>query len=196
MYDVHVSGHACQEELKLIMALTRPRFFIPVHGEYKHLKKSAGLANSIGIPESNIIIGSIGDVIETDGTDLRITGKVTAGRVLVDGLGGGDVGSIVLRDRKHLAEDGLIVVVATIESESGTILAGPDILSRGFVYVRESEEMMEAARDILRKTLESCLAGGVRDWNGIKSSLRDSLSDYIYMKTKRNPMILPIIEEI
>ena len=196
MYDVHVSGHACQEELKLIMALTRPRFFIPVHGEYKHLKKSAGLANSIGIPESNIIIGSIGDVIETDGTDLRITGKVTAGRVLVDGLGVGDVGSIVLRDRKHLAEDGLIVVVATIESESGTILAGPDILSRGFVYVRESEEMMEAARDILRKTLESCLAGGVRDWNGIKSSLRDSLSDYIYMKTKRNPMILPIIEEI
>ena len=196
MYDVHVSGHACQEELKLIMALTRPRFFIPVHGEYKHLKKSAGLANSIGIPESNIIIGSIGDVIETDGTDLRITGKVTAGRVLVDGLGGGDVGPIVLRDRKHLAEDGLIVVVATIESESGTILAGPDILSRGFVYVRESEEMMEAARDILRKTLESCLAGGVRDWNGIKSSLRDSLSDYIYMKTKRNPMILPIIEEI
>ena len=196
MYDVHVSGHACQEELKLIMALTRPRFFIPVHGEYKHLKKSAGLANSIGIPESNIIIGSIGDVIEIDGTDLRITGKVTAGRVLVDGLGVGDVGSIVLRDRKHLAEDGLIVVVATIESESGTILAGPDILSRGFVYVRESEEMMEAARDILRKTLESCLAGGVRDWNGIKSSLRDSLSDYIYMKTKRNPMILPIIEEI
>lgn len=196
MYDVHVSGHACQEELKLIMALTRPRFFIPVHGEYKHLKKSAGLANSIGIPESNIIIGSIGDVIETDGTDLRITGKVTAGRVLVDGLGVGDVGSIVLRDRKHLAEDGLIVVVATIESESGTILAGPDILSRGFVYVRESEEMMEAARDILRKTLESCLAVGVRDWNGIKSSLRDSLSDYIYMKTKRNPMILPIIEEI
>lgn len=196
MYDVHVSGHACQEELKLIMALTRPRFFIPVHGEYKHLKKSAGLANSIGIPESNIIIGSIGDVIETDGTDLRITGKVTAGRVLVDGLGVGDVGSIVLRDRKHLAEDGLIVVVATIESESGTILAGPDILSRGFVYVRESEEMMEAARDILRKTLESCLACGVRDWNGIKSSLRDSLSDYIYMKTKRNPMILPIIEEI
>ncbi len=196
MYDVHVSGHACQEELKLIMALTRPRFFIPVHGEYKHLKKSSGLAHSIGIPESNIIIGSIGDVIETDGTDLRITGKVPAGRVLVDGLGVGDVGSIVLRDRKHLAEDGLIVAVATIESESGTILAGPDILSRGFVYVRESEEMMEAARDILRKTLEGCLSGGVRDWNGIKSSLRDSLSDYIYMKTKRNPMILPIIEEI
>ncbi|MBQ5332799.1 MAG: ribonuclease J [Oscillospiraceae bacterium] len=196
MYDVHVSGHACQEELKLIMALTRPRFFIPVHGEYKHLKKSAALAYSLGIPESNVIIGSIGDVIETDGVNIGVTGKVQAGRVLVDGLGVGDVGSIVLRDRKHLAEDGLIVVVATIESESGTILAGPDILSRGFVYVRENEEMMEAARDILRKTLEACLSGGVRDWNSIKSGLRDSLSDYIYMKTKRNPMILPIIEEI
>ncbi len=196
MYDVHVSGHACQEEIKLIMSLTRPRFFIPVHGEYKHLKKSAALAYSMGIPESNVIIGSIGDVIETDGVNIGVTGKVQAGRVLVDGLGVGDVGSIVLRDRKHLAEDGLIVVVATIESESGTILAGPDILSRGFVYVRENEEMMEAARDILRKTLESCLSGGVRDWNSIKSGLRDSLSDYIYMKTKRNPMILPIIEEI
>lgn len=196
MYDVHVSGHACQEEIKLIMSLTRPRFFIPVHGEYKHLKKSANLAYAMGIPESNVIIGSIGDVIETDGTTIGITGKVQAGRVLVDGLGVGDVGSIVLRDRKHLAEDGLIVAVATIESESGTILAGPDILSRGFVYVRENEEMMEAARDILRKTLESCLSDGVRDWNSIKSGLRDSLSDYIYMKTKRNPMILPIIEEI
>lgn len=196
MYDVHVSGHACQEEIKLIMSLTRPRFFIPVHGEYKHLKKSADLAYAMGIPESNVIIGSIGDVIETDGINIGVTGKVQAGRVLVDGLGVGDVGSIVLRDRKHLAEDGLIVVVATIESESGTILAGPDILSRGFVYVRENEEMMEAARDILRKTLESCLSGGVRDWNSIKSGLRDSLSDYIYMKTKRNPMILPIIEEI
>jgi ribonuclease J len=196
MYDVHVSGHACQEEIKLIMSLTRPRFFIPVHGEYKHLKKSANLAYSMGIPESNVIIGSIGDVIETDGTTIGITGKVQAGRVLVDGLGVGDVGSIVLRDRKHLAEDGLIVAVATIESESGTILAGPDILSRGFVYVRENEEMMEAARDIVKKSLEASLSEGVKDWNSIKSGLRDSLSDYIYMKTKRNPMILPIIEEI
>ena len=196
MYDVHVSGHACQEELKLIMSLAKPRFFIPVHGEYKHLKKSAGVAYSLGIPESNVIIGSIGDVIETDGTSVNITGKVPAGRVLVDGLGVGDVGSIVLRDRKHLAEDGLIVVVATIESESGTVLAGPDVLSRGFVYVRESEEMMEAAKEVLRKALNECLAGGVKDWNSIKSGMRDALSDYIYMKTKRNPMILPIIEEI
>lgn len=196
MYDVHVSGHACQEEIKLIMALTRPRFYIPVHGEYKHLKKAAGLAQSMGIAESNILIGSIGDVIELDGVSMNVTGSVPSGRVLVDGLGVGDVGSIVLRDRKHLAEDGLIVVVATIESESGTILAGPDILSRGFVYVRESEEMMEAARGILRRSLEGCLAGGVRDWNSIKSSMRDALSDYIYMQTKRNPMILPIIEEL
>ncbi len=196
MYDVHVSGHACQEELKLIMALTRPKFFIPVHGEYKHLKKAAGIACAMGIAQSNIMIGSIGDVIELDGVSMNLAGKVPAGRVLVDGLGVGDVGSIVLRDRKHLAEDGLIVAVATIESESSTILAGPDILSRGFVYVRESEEIMEAAREILRKSLEECLSGGVRDWNSIKSSMRDSLSDYIYMKTKRNPMILPIIEEI
>lgn len=196
MYDVHVSGHACQEELKLIMSLAKPRFFIPVHGEYKHLKKSAGIAYSLGIPENHVVIGSIGDVIETDGTSVNITGKVPAGRVLVDGLGVGDVGSIVLRDRKHLAEDGLIVVVATIESESGTVLAGPDVLSRGFVYVRENEEMMDAARDVLRKALDECLSGGVRDWNSIKSSMRDALSDYIYMKTKRNPMILPILEEI
>lgn len=196
MYDVHVSGHACQEELKLIMALSKPKFFIPVHGEYKHLSKNAGLAHALGIPESNIIIGSIGDVIETDGSYMRVTGKAAAGRVLVDGLGVGDVGSIVLRDRKHLAEDGLIVAVATIESESGTVLAGPDILSRGFVYVRESEEIMEAARDVLKKALEGCLSGGMRDWNSIKSSMRDALSDYIYMKTKRSPMILPVIEEI
>ena len=127
---------------------------------------------------------------------MRVTGKAPAGRVLVDGLGVGDVGSIVLRDRKHLAEDGLIVAVATIESESGTVLAGPDILSRGFVYVRESEEIMEAARDVLKKALEGCLSGGMRDWNSIKSSMRDALSDYIYMKTKRSPMILPVIEEI
>ncbi len=196
MYDVHVSGHACQEELKLIMALSRPKFFIPVHGEYKHLSKNAGLAHALGVPESNIIIGSIGDVIETDGSYMRVTGKAPAGRVLVDGLGVGDVGAIVLRDRKHLAEDGLIVAVATIESESGTVLAGPDILSRGFVYVRESEEIMEAARSVLKKALEGCLSGGMRDWNSIKSSMRDALSDYIYMKTKRSPMILPVIEEI
>ena len=196
MYDIHVSGHACQEEIKLIMALTRPRFFIPVHGEYKHLKKSAGIAYSLGIPKSNVFIGSIGDVIETDGVDMAITGKVTAGKVLVDGLGVGDVGSIVLRDRKHLSEDGLIVVVATIDTSMNAIAAGPDILSRGFVYVKENEEMMDQARDLLTEVLEECLEAGMHDWNSIKSTLKNELSSFIYKLTGRNPMILPIIEEI
>lgn len=196
MYDVHVSGHACQEELKLMQALTKPKFFIPVHGEYKHLKKHAGVALSMGMSENSVIIGTNGDVIETDGVTMGITGAVHAGRVLVDGLGVGDVGSIVLRDRKHLAEDGLIVVVVTIESESGTILAGPDIVSRGFVYVRESEEMMDAARELLTQTLTRCLDSNIRDWNTIKSRIKDDLSDYIFIKTKRSPMILPVIEEV
>lgn len=196
MYDVHVSGHACQEDLKLMQALTKPKFFIPVHGEYKHLKKHAELAYSMGMSEDSVIIGTIGDVIETDGVDMKITGAVHAGKVLVDGLGVGDVGSIVLRDRKHLAEDGLIVVVVTMEKSGGTILAGPDIVSRGFVYVRESEEMMEAARKLLTQTLMRCIDGNVRDWNTIKTRVKDDLSDYIYMKTKRSPMILPVIEEV
>lgn len=196
MYDVHVSGHACQEEIKLIMALTRPRFFIPVHGEYKHLKKNAGLAYSLGIPKSNVFIGSIGDVIETDGVNMAITGKVPAGKILVDGLGVGDVGSVVLRDRKHLAEDGLIVVVAAIDTDSRTLISGPDVVSRGFVYVRENEEMMEEARELLRRTLERLLDNGTKDWNSIKNGMRDDLSEYIYRKTGRNPMILPIIEEV
>ncbi len=196
MYDVHVSGHACQEELKLMLSLTKPRYFIPVHGEYKHLKKHAGLAYSLGFEPDSVIIGSIGNVIETNGVDMKITGQVPSGRVFVDGLGVGDVGSIVLRDRKHLSEDGLIVAVATIEAESGAILAGPDIVSRGFVYVRESEELIDAARSLLMKTLQGCLDGDMRDWNTIKGKMKDDLSDYIYMKTKRRPMILPIIMEI
>ena len=196
MYDVHVSGHACQEELKLMLALTKPRFFIPVHGEYKHLKKHAGLAYDLGMDKNNVIIGSIGSVIETDGVDMRITGQVPAGRVFVDGLGVGDVGSIVIRDRKHLAQDGLIIAVATIELESGTILAGPDIVSRGFVYVRESEELMEAAKELLSKTLQDCLDNNMREWNTIKTKMKDALGEYIYVKTKRRPMILPVIMEI
>lgn len=196
MYDVHVSGHACQEELKLMLSLTKPRFFIPVHGEYKHLKKHAGLAYSLGFEQDSVIIGSIGNVIETDGTKMAITGQVPAGRVFVDGLGVGDVGSIVLRDRKHLSEDGLIIAVATIESESGAILAGPDIVSRGFVYVRESEELIESSKALLMKTLQGCLDSNMRDWNSIKGKMKDALGDYIYMKTKRRPMILPIIMEI
>ncbi len=196
MYDVHVSGHACQEELKLVLSLTKPRFFIPVHGEYKHLKKHAGLAYDLGMERSNVIIGSIGNVIESDGVNMSVTGQVTAGRVFVDGLGVGDVGSIVIRDRKHLAQDGLIIAVATIELESGTVLAGPDIVSRGFVYVRESEELMDAAKEILAKTLNECLDSNVREWNTIKTRMKDALGDYIYSKTKRRPMILPIIMEI
>lgn len=196
MYDVHVSGHACQDELKLILSLTKPRFFIPVHGEYKHLKKHAGVAYELGIDESNVIIGSIGNVIETDGAEMRITSQVPSGRVFVDGLGVGDVGSIVLRDRKHLAQDGLIIAVATIESESGTILAGPDVVSRGFVYVRESEELMDAAKALLTKTLQNCLDNNVHEWNTIKTKMKDELGDFIYTKTKRRPMILPVIMEI
>ncbi len=196
MYDVHVSGHACQDELKLMMALTKPKFFMPVHGEYKHLKKHAEVAVEMGIPENNIIIAEIGNVIETDAVDFKIAGQVPAGRVMVDGLGVGDVGSIVLRDRKHLAQDGLIIIVATIEHESGTVLAGPDIVSRGFVYVRESEELMDNARQLMTQTLENCLDNDIREWNAIKTKMRDTLSDYIFTKTKRSPMILPVIMEV
>ena len=196
MYDVHVSGHACQEEQKLILSLTKPKFFIPVHGEYKHLKKHAATAMSVGISPKNIIIGEIGNIIETDGVDMKITGQAPAGRVLVDGLGVGDVGAIVLRDRKHLAQDGIIIAVATIDRMAGEILSGPDVVSRGFVYVRESEELMDEARRILSETLQSCLDSDIREWNTIKNKMKDKLSDYIYLKTKRSTMILPIIMEI
>ena len=196
MYEVHVSGHACQEELKLIQALTKPKFFIPVHGEYKHLKKHAALARELGMPKENVIIGEIGNVIETDGNKMKIVSQVPAGKVLVDGLGVGDVGSIVLRDRKHLAQDGLIIVVVGIEKASNTIVSGPDIISRGFVYVRESEELIDNARHLLASTLATCSIQDFREWNSIKMRLKDALSDYIYEKTKRSPMILPIIMEI
>jgi len=196
MYDVHVSGHACQEELKLILSLTKPKYFIPVHGEYKHLTKSKRLAESIGIPAENIIIGGLGSVIESDGVDMKITGQVQAGAVLVDGLGVGDVGAIVLRDRKHLAQDGLIIAVATVNRNSGEILSGPDIVSRGFVYVRESEELMEQAKSLAEKALQNCLDSNVHEWNTIKTKMKDSISDYIYARTKRSPMILPIIMEV
>ena len=195
MYEVHVSGHACQEELKLMQALTKPKFFIPVHGEYKHLKKHADLALQLGMPRENVIIAEIGNVIETDGSTMKVVSQVPAGRVLVDGLGVGDVGSIVLRDRKHLAQDGLIIIVIGIEKRSNEIVAGPDIISRGFVYVRESEELMVEARALLADTLNNCSASELREWNSLKGKLRDSLSDYIYEKTKRSPMILPIIME-
>ena len=196
MYDVHVSGHACQEELKMMMSLTKPKYFVPIHGEYKHLKKHASLARQMGIPEANIFIADIGQVLETNNVSMKITGTVPAGRVLVDGLGVGDVGSVVLRDRKHLAEDGLIIVAATVRKSDGAIVSGIDIVSRGFVYVRESEKLMDEARKIARKTLEEQCAKNVREWGGMKPALRDSLSSFIYQKTKRSPMILPIIMEI
>ncbi|MBQ7071706.1 MAG: ribonuclease J [Ruminococcus sp.] len=196
MYDVHVSGHACQEEQKLMLSITKPKFFIPVHGEYKHLMKHKQTALSVGIPEENIIIASIGNIIETDGVDMKIVGQAPAGRVLVDGLGVGDVGAIVLRDRKRLAEDGLIIAVATIDRMSGEILAGPDVVSRGFVYVRESEELMSEAKALLEQTLSACLERNVKDWNTIKGKMKDRLSEFIFEKTQRSPMILPIIMEI
>ncbi len=196
MYEVHVSGHACQDELKLIEALTRPRYFIPVHGEYKHLAKHAQIAVSMGIPEERIIIGEIGNVIELDDKSIRVVSQVPSGRVMVDGLGVGDVGSIVLRDRRHLAQDGLIIVVIGIEKMTNTVVSGPDIISRGFVYVRESETLMEEARQVILRALDKCTGQDLREWGTLKTKLRDVLSEYIYGKTKRSPMILPIIMEI
>lgn len=196
MYDVHVSGHACQDEIKTILALTKPRFFIPVHGEYKHLMKNASIAKSMGYDTKRIIISDIGKVVETDGVDMKFTGMVPSGRVLVDGLGVGDVGSVVLRDRKLLSEDGLIVAMVSIDAASGEILAGPDLVSRGFVYMREAEDMMTDARGVVSRALESCKQTDFRDWSSIKGKIRDDLSEFIYTRTKRKPMILPMIQEI
>ena len=196
MYEVHVSGHACQEELKMMMALTKPRYFIPVHGEYKHLKVHASLASAMGMDDKHIIISDIGKVIETNGVEMKITGVVPAGRVMVDGLGVGDVGSIVLRDRKRLSEDGLLVVVTTINSATGLVTAGPDIVSRGFVYVRESEALMDEARNVAKDALNACAESNTREWGTIKNRVKDALSTFIYQKTKRSPMILPIIMEV
>ena len=178
-----------------MLSITKPKFFIPVHGEYKHLMKHRDTALSVGIPESNIIIADIGNVIETDGVDMKITGQVPAGKVLVDGLGVGDVGAIVLRDRKHLAQDGLIIAVATIDRASGDILAGPDVVSRGFVYVREAEELLDEARAIVTDSVLRCLDKNITDWSKIKNIIKDDLSEYLWKKMKRNPVILPIIME-
>jgi ribonuclease J len=194
--DVHVSGHACQEELKLIHSLVRPKFFMPVHGEYRHLERHARLARALGMSSGNIILAEIGNVIELTKDSAKITGNVTAGKVLVDGLGVGDVGNVVLRDRQHLAQDGLMVVVVTISKEVGAIIAGPDIISRGFVYVRESEDLMEQARLVVKEALQRCEEKHITEWATLKSSIRDSLRAFLYEKTKRKPMILPIIMEI
>jgi len=194
--EIHVSGHACQEELKLIHSLVKPKYFMPVHGEYRHLKQHANLANRLGMPMENIFMMETGKVLELTSDSARINGNVTAGRVLVDGLGVGDVGNIVLRDRKHLSQDGLIVVVITTEKESGAIIAGPDIISRGFVYVRESEDLIDKVREITKSTIEKCESKRKNDWSAKKSTIKDELRDYLYEKTKRKPMILPIIMEI
>lgn len=194
--DVHVSGHACQEELKLMQALVKPKHFIPVHGEYRHLKQHGELAINVGLDPKNLIIPELGDVIEITREGIKKTGTVPSGQVFVDGLGVGDVGNIVLRDRKHLSQDGILTVVVTIEKESGQVIAGPDIISRGFVYVRESEGLMDEAREIVREVLSDCERKKITDWATMKSNVRDELRIFLYEKTKRKPMILPIIMEI
>lgn len=196
MYEVHVSGHACQEELKIIQGLTKPKYFIPVHGEQKHLVKHANLAMEMGMPRENIFIGDIGNVIELNREYMKQLPSIPAGKVLVDGLGVGDVGSIVLRDRKHLGQDGLIVVVVTLERGSGQVVAGPDIVSRGFVYVRESEPLMDSARNAVLRALDLCDEQGIHEWGVIKNTIKEELSKLLYDKTRRSPMILPIIMEV
>ena len=196
MYDVHVSGHACQEELKMMMGMINPKFFIPVHGEQMHLRKNAQLAVQMGIPKENIVISDIGKVIELTKKSIKITDEVPSGKVFVDGLGVGDVGSIVLRDRKHLSEDGIIIVAITMDKESGDILSGPELISRGFVYVRESEQLLDNARNVVNRSLDYCYDNNITDWSSIKNEVRDSLSRFLYQKTRRSPMILPVIMQI
>ena len=194
--DVHVSGHACQEEIKLIYSLLHPKYAIPVHGEYKHLKAQAKLAKELGIPKENIFIMMSGDVLELNKEEAKIAGKVPVGGILVDGLGVGDVGNIVLRDRQHLAEDGILIVVLALDAYSDQLVSGPDIVSRGFVYVRESDELMEEARQIVDESMHGCLDRGISDWGKIKGGIKDCLGEYVWRKTKRRPMILPIIMEV
>ena len=195
--DAHVSGHACQEELKLIYSLVKPKYAIPVHGEYRHLKANAGIARMLGIPKDNIFILKSGNVLEVSEKEAKVVDNVHTGEILVDGLGVGDVGNIVLRDRQHLAEDGIMIVVLTLEKGSNQLLAGPDIVSRGFVYVRESESLMEEARKVLTDAVEDCLTHQRNaDWSKIKLVIRDTMNDFIWKRTKRRPMILPIIMDV
>ena len=194
--DAHVSGHACQEEIKLIYSLVRPKYALPVHGEYRHRKAQAGIAESLGIAKDHIFMLHSGDVFEVCSESAQVVDHVQAGAILVDGLGVGDVGNIVLRDRQHLAEDGILIVVLTLEKYSNQVLAGPDIVSRGFVYVRESESLMDEARHVVEHALDECMERRISDWGKIKNIIKDSLSDFLWKKTKRNPMILPIIMEV
>ncbi|MBQ2252789.1 MAG: ribonuclease J [Clostridia bacterium] len=194
--DVHVSGHACQEELKIILALAKPKYFMPVHGEYKHLSRHRDLALQMGMESKNIFMMENGKVLEVSEDSGKIVGTVPAGKVLVDGLGVGDVGNIVLRDRKHLSEDGIIIVVTTIDHEMKMVVAGPDIISRGFVYVREAEDLMDSVREKASEVLEDCLSNNTLDWASLKSHLKNELGGYIFTKTKRKPMILPVIMDV
>ena len=194
--NIHVSGHACQEELKLMQTLVKPRHFIPVHGEYRHLKQHGELAIKLGLDSKNVVIPEVGDIIEVTRNGIKKNGTVISGQIFVDGLGVGDVGNIVLRDRKHLSQDGILTVVVTLSKDNKTIVAGPDIISRGFVYVRESEGLIDEAREIVRNTLLECEEKNITDWATLKSNVRDELRSYLYEKTKRKPMILPIIMEI
>ena len=194
--DVHVSGHACQEELKIMQSLVKPKYFIPIHGEYRHLKANADLASEMGLAGSNIIIPEIGMVVELSENSVRTVDRVPSGKVLIDGLGVGDVGSVVLRDRRHLAQDGLIVVVAAISFETREVLSGPDIVSRGFVYVKEAEELMDGIKEVALETIEKCFEDDIDEWNTIKSKIKDALTTYIYSVTKRKPMILPVVMEV
>ncbi len=194
--DIHVSGHACQEEEKLMLALTRPKYFIPVHGEYRQLVAHSETAQKMGIDKKNIFMMSNGRILELNEKEGKLTGAVQSGKILVDGLGVGDVGNIVLRDRQHLSQDGLIVIVLTMDSSTGEIVAGPDVISRGFVYVRESENLMEEVKSVIRQSLRKCEEKHIKDWSSIKSILKEELKEYIFQRTKRNPMLLPIIMEV
>ena len=193
---LHVSGHACQDELKIIHALVRPKFFMPVHGEQRHLRTHARVAEEMGTPPQNIIIADVGRVVEFTHNSAQLAGTVPSGRVFVDGYGVGDVGSVVLRDRRHLAQDGMIVVVVSLSGETGDLVSGPDIITRGFVYVKESEGLMDELREVALDSLEACQAQGMLDWASIKSAIKSEMSRYLYRKTKRNPMILPVIMEV
>ena len=194
---LHVSGHACQEELKIIHALTKPKYFIPVHGEQRMLQLHKDLALQMGMDRKNIVICDNGDAVEIGARSMKcVPGYAPAGEVFVDGYGVGDVGAVVLRDRKHLSEDGLVIIVATVDSKTGKVLAGPDLVSRGFVYVRENESLMDGAQSIVETALDRCVEEHVRDWNSVKTRVREALSSYIYRRTKRSPMILPILMEV
>ena len=194
--DVHVSGHACQEEIKLMYTLVQPKYAIPVHGEYKHLKAQEGIAQELGIPKENIFILHSGNVLELTEEKASVVGTVPCGAILVDGLGVGDVGNVVLRDRQHLAEDGIMIVVVALDGITGQIASGPDLVSRGFVYVKESDALMDEARDLMDRVMEGCVSRGCTDWGRIKTAIKDNLGDFIWKKTKRRPMILPIIMEV